>query len=52
MLQKASIKKVWGLGLFQVMLHLPRWMGLFSRSLRKSRKQSTISFFFLKINSS
>lgn len=27
MLQKASIKKVWGLGLFQVMLHLPRWLG-------------------------
>lgn len=43
MFQKASIKKLWGLGLFQVMLHLPRWMGFVSRSLRKSRKQSTIS---------
>lgn len=32
-----------GLGPFQVMLHLPRRMGLFSRCLRKSREQSIIS---------
>ena len=38
MLQKASIKKVWGRGLFQVMLHLPRWLGFVFRIFEEEQK--------------